>query len=241
MSSPLDRAEAALVPIAGLAALAGRRARPGVQAIVDGDRAWVTWPPGEAVTWQLLAAAPGVVFFERRAERWHSLGRRLPAFDVPPPGEPRPLDAVLHPAPAAPVAAPAATHAPARLRLVRGTTPRPAAALRATFDALAPWAETAPGSELHACRAAAHAGRLLLLGPRLPPVAGERFWGERVLTPLGMRPDPDLPESALRAAAGVALDELLLLTEAGPEAARESALRPLTRAAFRAARAGSAR
>jgi hypothetical protein len=61
----------------------------------------------------------------------------------------------------------------------------------------------------------------------------QRFWGERVLTPLGFRPEPELPETALRAAAEVSLGELLVLTESGAEAIPEDAFAPLTRAAMR--------
>src|SRR5262245_6653050 len=99
MPSPLDRAAAALLPREGLAALAGVRCRDDVQVIVDGERAWATWPAGTEAVWRELLAVPGVVFFERRDGHWHALGRRLPRFDVPPSGEPRPLDALLVPAP----------------------------------------------------------------------------------------------------------------------------------------------
>ena len=44
--------------------------------------------------------------------------------------------------------------------------------------------------------------------------AGERFWGEEVFLPLGYRPDPELPESALRTALGAGEEELLIVRAA---------------------------
>src|SRR5262249_9797231 len=89
---------------------------------------------------------------------------------------------------------------------------------------------------LAALRAACCQGRVLLRGERLPLLAGgERFWGERVLVPLGCRPEPELPESALREALALGDDELLLLGEGPPEVVPEAALQPLTRARLRLA------
>jgi hypothetical protein len=52
---------------------------------------------------------------------------------------------------------------------------------------------------------------MLLLGKRLPLLpGGERFWGERVLLPLGWRAEPELPESAIYAALGIEDDAILL-------------------------------
>ena len=60
-----------------------------------------------------------------------------------------------------------------------------------------------------------------------------RFWGETVLVPTGFRPEPDLPAAALRAALGVAADELLVLDETGAEVIPRAAFEPLTRAGVR--------
>ncbi len=66
--------------------------------------------------------------------------------------------------------------------------------------------------------------------PRLPDA--ERFWGNRVWLPLGFRrPEPDLPETALRAASDISLGEILPLTENGAEAIPEDVFQPLTGAA----------
>src|SRR5690242_12880913 len=94
---PLDRAGAALVPVAGLAMLAGQRCRDDVLVVVDGARAWVTWPASDRQIWRALLAAPGVKFFESRDGQWYELDHHLPRFDVPLPGEPRRLDALILP------------------------------------------------------------------------------------------------------------------------------------------------
>src|SRR5436305_1460283 len=60
MPSPLDRAGAALLPLGGLAVLAGGRCRGDVQVVVDGQRAWVSWPAGEAEVWEPLLAPLGL-------------------------------------------------------------------------------------------------------------------------------------------------------------------------------------
>ena len=69
---------------------------------------------------------------------------------------------------------------------------------------------------------------------QLPATPGaDRFWGDRVLIALGFRSNPDWPESALREAAQVGRNEILILTENAAEAIPANAFRPLTRAAIR--------
>jgi hypothetical protein len=93
--------------------------------------------------------------------------------------------------------------------------------------------------ELAAVRAARSGGRAMLLGPKLPAIAGAvRFWGGDLLVPVGFRPDPDLPPAALRAAAGATADELVFLSESGAELVPRAAFEPLSRAAARLAVGG---
>jgi hypothetical protein len=74
------------------------------------------------------------------------------------------------------------------------------------------------------------------VGGRLPTLPGaERFWGNRVLVPLGFRPEPCWPESALAEVLGLADEELAMLRESGATAIPVAALRPLTRASARLA------
>src|SRR5438552_1272829 len=82
--------------------------------------------------------------------------------------------------------------------------------------------------------AACRGRRVLLLGERLPLLDGaERFWGETVLIPLGRRPEPELPESAVRAALGVGEEELLLFANVDVEIISRAALQSLSRARIR--------
>jgi hypothetical protein len=57
--------------------------------------------------------------------------------------------------------------------------------------------------------------------------------------PLGFRPDPGWPESALCDALGLGDGELVLLRESGATAVPAEVLRPLTRAAARLAAGGA--
>ncbi|HEY1375595.1 MAG TPA: hypothetical protein VGF55_02315, partial [Gemmataceae bacterium] len=193
---------AARVPAAGLAALAPVRCRPGVAVHALGELAWVVFPAGDADVLRELRPVAGAEFFAYRGGAWFRLNGRLPTTDRPPVEGGVPLDRAVVPAPVTPVP-PDTPGPPVRLTVVRGGGPRPATAVRCAVAALARWADAATTAELAAIRAARCGGRALLVGPRLPAVAGgERFWGERVLVPVGFRPAPDLPADVLRAACG---------------------------------------
>jgi hypothetical protein len=238
MASPLEQVSAALLPAAeGLAVLAELRTRAGVTVAEHAGRVWLTWPAGDDEIPGRLLPLPGVEFFSRRGEHWHALGRSLPTFGLPGPGAGRPLHRVLVPAAFAvhpPDGAPAL--APARLGLAPCREPRPTTALTAAAAELQAWADTALTDEIECVRAAVCGERFLLLGDRLPAVSGgQRWWGHRILCPLGRRPTPDLPEPALAEAVGLAPGERLLLSGDGGEVVASDVLRPLTRAMLRAA------
>lgn len=234
MASPFDRVEAALLPADGLAALSSVRVRDGVSVIKTGTKIWATWPAGTEQVWQLLLSVPSTEFFELRDGRWYQLGHSLPRFDLPPYGESGRLDTLLLPSPLKPALASEIKISPMALRLVPSDRLQPTAALRVDISNLLPWVERAPSAELAACRAARFGKRLVLRGEKLPALTdAERFWGNRVWLPLGFRAEPDLPETALRAAADMSLGEILLITDSGPEAIPEDAFRPLSRAAAR--------
>jgi hypothetical protein len=94
--------------------------------------------------------------------------------------------------------------------------------------------DRAPTTELEAVRAACCGSLILLLGATLPTVSvGRRFWGRRVLVPLGYRPEPALAEDALRSALGVLPDELLLIDHGGVEVVPGDVFQPVRRAAVR--------
>jgi len=231
MNLPFDKVAAAWLPQVQLRYLAGVRCRSDVVAILTGEKAWVTWPAEIDEVWQALLPCPECEFYEERDHSWYRLGRRLPALEFPPKGEPKSLDAILFPAPAQSVLPPVLSSVAVRLQLVADDRVRPTSALRCSIAYLQEWADSATGKELADCQAA-YCGELVVLrGGRLPGIpTAERFWGKRVWMPLGFCPEPNLPESAVRAAAEVSPDELLLLTQNGAEAIPEGLFAPVTRA-----------
>lgn len=230
---PLDACRAARLPLAGLAALAPLRAAGGVRIIVD-DRAWVAWDAPRPDVVAAVLAVPGAELFEPRDGRWVRPGDRLPAFDVPPPGDPIPLDRAVIPGPFAAMEPGDRELKRVPLCLVGSDVPRPTSAVRVSLAALQTWADAATTVEVTAVKAARSGDIAWLLGSRLPALPGsERFWGDRVLIPLGFRAEPDWPEASLREAANVGPDELLVLTEEATEAIPTEAFRPLTRGAVR--------
>jgi MoxR-vWA-beta-propeller ternary system domain bpX2 len=235
MNGAWERVRAARLPPDGLAALAPVRCQPGVTIHTRGQT-WVLWPADTTDVVRCLHPVAGVEFFEERDGRWYAFGRRLPSADGPPAGAGEPLDRVLFPTPLPVQPPPAELPSPVSVRLVRGGPARPATALRCRVADLARWSDAATTAELAAVRAARFGELALLLGRRLPHIAnGERFWGERVLVPLGFRPEPDLPADVIRVACRVADEELLVLAADGAEAILESVFEPLTRAGLRRA------
>jgi hypothetical protein len=214
--------------------LAGLRVRGDVRVRLEGQTAWVYWLAGNHDVLHRVLAVGGAELFECRGGRWYRPGRHLPSFTVPDDAAARPLVGLLTPAPVAGATAPAVVR-PLPLRLVRDSRPRPARALCCRLKELAGWAELATTRQLAALEAAVdEEGRVLVLGERLPPLAGgDRYWGQRLLLPLGWRAEPSLAEDVLREAVGLGPDQVGLLTQAGLEAVDRSALRPLTRAAVR--------
>lgn len=162
------------------------------------------------------------------------LGRRLPIFDVPDPERGRALASLLYPAPVHPTPPGPATWRPLQARLVRDDRPRAATALLLPLGALVAWAETATSHAL-AGLTAARSGDLVLVRGRLPALAGERFWGRRVLAPAGYRPEPDVEEGVLIQALRLAEEEVALLTHEGADVVSAGAFGPVTRAGLRLA------
>jgi hypothetical protein len=234
MASPFELVCAAWLPQSELKFLAGVRCRADVYVILATERAWVTWPAGIEEVWQALLPARDCEFYEEHERLWFRLGSRLPVTTLPPAGEARALDKVLVPAAAQAELPPVLSSAPVRLDLTHSDEFQATAALRCSILDLCDWAERATTKELTECQAARHNNQVLIRGRTLPSVPqAERFWGGRVWIPLGLRPEPNLPETALRAAAEVSLGEILLLTLDGAEAISEEAFVPVTRAGLR--------
>jgi hypothetical protein len=240
MPTPLADVCCARLSAAALPVLAPVRCLAGVTVALDGDAAWVRWDPLREEVLRLLLPVVSLELFERRGNRWHRPGHRLPC-DGPPDQLPQQrLDRVL--VPAAVKLLPPTGDKPQRCRLtlVAADEPRPTTAVRAPLAELVNWANDATTAQLEGVRAMRHADRVFLVGRRLPPLpGGERFWGKRVFVPLGLAPQPALPESALVALLGLVTDEAAVLDAAGVEVFDAGALEPLTRARVRlAAREG---
>jgi hypothetical protein len=235
--SPLDKVSCARLPAGGLSLLAGLRARPDVRVRLEDGCAWVYWTAGDGAVLHRVLAVAGARLFEERGGRWYRPGHSLPSPEVPGAEGARPLAAVLVPAPVSAESC-AVELTPLWLTLVRDDRPRPATALCCSLGELALWAESATSWQLAGLQAAFDPdGQVLLLGERLPPLAGgERCWGRSLLVPLGYRPEPDLGEDSLREALGLGGNiEVGLWTEEGLEVVPRSALGPMTRAGVRLA------
>jgi MoxR-vWA-beta-propeller ternary system domain bpX2 len=212
MTTPFPDVCLACFPRARLADLAEIRCVPGVRVALAGDRAWVRFEAGDERVVRRVLPIAGVRLYRRRDGCWFPHGQFLPAFEVPENLDGQPLHQVLTPAPVQPVTAAQPVLRPVPLALVPDDRPRPTTAMTCDLADLAAWADTVPSVRLATLRAAYHQGRVLLLGQRLPLLAsGERFWGVRVLVPVGQRLEPALPEGALGAALGLLADDFILV------------------------------
>jgi hypothetical protein len=228
----------ARLPASALAVLADLRREPGIRVAREHEHVWVLWDTENVGVLHRLLPVVGVELYCQRDGLWYRGGARLPAFCVPADLECRTvsLARAVVPQSIRAVAPEADFPPPIALGLARAPAPREATALRCTLTDLARWVEQAPTAALAALETAWAGGEVFVRGQRLPPVAGKRYWGERLLVPLGFRPVPDLPESALRRALGIGEDELAVLEADGVETIPGTALRPMTRAGVRLAR-----
>jgi hypothetical protein len=214
--------------------LAPFRALAHLRILVLHDAVWLFWPAGDADLARSLLALDGTQLFTHRDGLWFPSGRHLPSFDVPAEDDARALAGVLSPAPVEPIPA-TADWQPLGLTLVPCDQPRPCTLLRTTLAELGRFADHATTQQLAALQAAHHRNQVLLRGAKLPPLPGERFWGQRVLLPVAHRTEPDLPEPILAAAMRLDAGELALVTGEGVEVVPQSAFAPLTRAGVRRA------
>ena len=236
----LDALQCASLPASALAALADLRREPGVAVTVSGDRAFVRWASESEEVLRRVRPIAGVELYARRGGLWYRHGHHLPTFGLPADeGESVSLHRAVTPTPVRPEPPAGIPPRPVELTLVRDGRVREATALGCGLDEFGRWADMAPTARLVALRAATAGDRVLLLGRRLPPIPGaERFWGGRILVPLGLRTDPELPEPALCGALGAGEDELLVITHEGAETVPLRAFRTATRAGVRLALEG---
>ncbi len=243
MKSTLEHVTLARIPASALRSLAGLRGNEGILVRLEGDSAWVAWEDGDDRVLRAILPAAGIELFERRGDAWHRPGQRLPAFGVSPVGEPIPLARAVIPAPFSAERPSGDPIRPSAIRLVRGGRPRPATAALCPMSEVGRWADSATSAELEAVRGAVCGDLALLIGSPPPPLPGaERYWGSRVLVPMGFETRPMLPERAIAEAMGGAVDEVIRLIPDGGgvivEAIPGEAFRPLTRAGVRLAAGG---
>ncbi|MBX3460398.1 MAG: hypothetical protein KF696_10630 [Planctomycetes bacterium] len=230
MRSILTDAGLARIPVPALA-LAGRfRGSGRVRAHLDGSMAWLRFDAPAPDIVAALLPAPGAVFYGQAGKHWRRCGSLLEA-QVPVDGF-VPLESILFPA-AAPTPGPAPElPEPGPLQLAPSDRPEAARAMLCKAADVAAWAALAPEPRFGGLRAARAGGAVLILGDALPPIDGRRYWGGRVLLPLGLRASPDLPESALAEVLAVPEHCIALLDES-LELIPLSVFAPLSRASAR--------
>jgi hypothetical protein len=224
--------------MAALSVLADLRREEGIVVTVQDERAWVRWEPGRALVLERVLPVRGVELYAWRDGHWYRPGDHLPAFGVPEVCEASTvsLGRALVPLPVQVGSPDGCPIAPVRLALVRDGRIRPTSAARCTLSTLAAWAETATSAQLSALSAARAGDVVLLLGSSVPALSGsERFWGGRVLVPLGFRIDPELSEHALRDALGIGAESIAVFDAEGVEVIASAVFRPLKRADVRLA------
>jgi GNAT superfamily N-acetyltransferase len=233
-SSALAGCRAARMPKERLSLLAPLRRLSSVRIVETAYDAWVVWEGDMPSVVRALLPAAGLMLYSRHNGVWRPFGAAVPDFEVPLIGEPIALHRAVLPAPISAALAPDFQGKRVMVTLVRDARPRPATALRCGLQAVIQWCDQATSHEIGHLRGAVCGERVWVFGDNVPPLPnGERFWGRRLLTPLGFRPDPDWPEATLRLAAVVDDDEILALTADGAETLPAAAVRPLSRAAVR--------
>jgi hypothetical protein len=236
VNEKLNEVSCASLPVAGLPSLADIRCVQGVQAAIVGDRAWLRWPPGAPEVLLRVLPVSGAELYIEREGCWYRFGSRLPAPGWPAHAAPRPLHVLLTPVLAEPEPISTTPLSRCLFRLKRDPRPHPATALRCNLQALAAWAEHATTAGLNALAGVCSGDAVVLRGDKLPVLPGsQRYWGERVLVPLGYRPDPALADSALLTALDADNEMLALLDVDGVELLPLHAFESLTRAGVRMA------
>jgi hypothetical protein len=229
---PLATVCCARLPVAALPALAALRTHQEVRLCQTPEWLWLFWPAGEVAVALVVAGIPQAMLLCQRGEQYYALGQHLPTFEVPDVGQAVSLSRCLFPKLQVASDPEPPGWTPVRLRLIRDDTPRPTTLLRLSVSALLGWAELATTQALAGVQVSGHGEQVLLRG-QLPPVMGERFWGQRVLCPAGFRPEPAIPETVLIAALNLPADSLALLDAGGVECLAATAWGPLTRAGLR--------
>jgi hypothetical protein len=236
MFALFDSVTCASLPVDALPLLAPLRCDPGVSVALHSGRLWVRFDAGTDRVLRTLLPLSHIDLFVAREGVWHRYGQSLPAFDFPHDAHFQALHQAIFPAPVQPAPAGVAPVTPLRLTLRRDDRSRPTTAMLCPLAALQEWADTVSTPRLDRLHGVTRGTEILVIGANLPALTdGERFWGRLMLVPLGFCPHPDLPEADLREAAGVAVEELLVLRHECAMAVPRTALGRLSRAALRLA------
>ncbi|WP_422926616.1 hypothetical protein [Singulisphaera sp. PoT] len=238
MPSPLDDVSCACLPSKDLVAMADLRHLSGILVAQIGDLAWVRWNPKEHPVLNRVLPISGVELFIQRGGQWYRPGHRVPAFDVSidPSAEQRPLASVLFPAPITGSPPPGRLPSPAPLSLVADDEMKTTTAIVCDIETLSGWAESVFSHRIENLVGARCSQRVIVRGAELPAIEEAlRFWGNRVLVPLGWSVEPDLTELVLCHALNLALGEIAIFQDEGIEIVPGSAFRNLSRASIRLA------
>ncbi len=215
--------------------LAELRNRPGVElAILSDQEAWLRWRVGDTNTARLVFAFQASELFEFRNGHWHRLGCPLPSFGIPGDLPFRPLFHAILPGSILPLPVPSERAAPCEVRLVEDSRPREATAVLAPITACLRWADSVPNLLLEKYQAVRRSEHILVLGQPVPWLdGGQRFWGDKMLFPLGFSPKPFLPDAQFQAALMLERDDFAVFFPDRIEAISATVWASLSRAKLR--------
>jgi hypothetical protein len=206
------------LPTGALPLLAELRCAPGVDVIADGEFAWLRWPSAQEFVTRRLLPIAGLTLFVRRDNCWYELGRRIPAVAVALDRPGVPLIKALTPTAIQPEMTANAATQKLSLTLTPDSTPRQTTAIRCSIAVLEKWIDQATTAQFAGLRAAVAHDEVLVLGGKLPVLPGNRrYWGNTILSPLGLRPNPPLSERVLSQALKLQTGSIALLEEASVE------------------------
>jgi len=236
---PIEEVSGACMPVECLPILADMRCVPGIEIIQESEHVWVCWPPEREEVLQRVLAVPAVRLFVKREPHWFELGRRLPARDVGFDRPRQPLLQVLTPAAFQPEPPSIKAIERLKLHLVPDDRIRQTTALRCSLEVLQEWIERTPSIQFDGLKAVLADKEVLVLGSRLPMLPGNvRYWGERVLTPLGFRVEPEIPPRVLQEVLDLSHHDMAILSETGVERISIELLTELSRGRVRLAAPG---
>jgi hypothetical protein len=214
----IDEVSGACMPVEQLPMLAEVRCVRGVEVVQENQRVWVSWPPDREEVLQRVLAVPGVRLFVKREAHWYELGRRLPARDVGFDGPCKPLFQALTPVASKMESPKSQSLDRVRLHLVPDDRTRQTTALRCSIDVLQRWIERTPCVQFERLKAVSADDEVLVVGDGLPMLPGNtRYWGERVLTPLGFRIEPELHLGVLQEVLGLSDRDFAIFCDSGVE------------------------